>query len=215
MSSGLSNTAKPDANFQEFYKCEKVAQWCIVALMVSSLRTEAMLICPLFASSCSSETLKCTNGCHLQAVTTCSEVFYGHFIKICFYKNPVCLVKFSWWGFGCLCFHGISQLYLALLVSMQSCRNITFAFLCHLVKRDTYERPRSWAIKSSASSAPLHFRFLLLHCRRCSALVFIFLHLALIYYEYKDSVSASTAPASDLIPSRTVLRWRGPRVQTL
>lgn len=82
---GLSNTAEPDANFQEFYKCEKVAQWCIVALMVSSLRTEAMLI---YLLSCSVESLKHRNGCHLQAVTTCSEIFYGVFIKISFYKKP-------------------------------------------------------------------------------------------------------------------------------
>lgn len=90
----LSNTAKPDANFQEFVECEEVAQWCIVALIVRSLRTEAMQICLLFASSCSIETLKHTNGCHLQTVITCSETFYGDFIKICFYKKHVCFLKF-------------------------------------------------------------------------------------------------------------------------
>lgn len=87
----LSNTAKPDANFQE---CEKVAQWCIVALLLRSLRTEAVLVCLLFASSCSVEALKHTNGCHLQAVTKCSEIFYGDFIKISFCKNHVCFLKF-------------------------------------------------------------------------------------------------------------------------
>lgn len=64
----LRNTAEPDANFQEWKKkkCEKVAQLSIVALMVSSLRTEAFwVLFSFFASSCSAETLKHTNGRHL------------------------------------------------------------------------------------------------------------------------------------------------------
>lgn len=128
---------------RSFTSVKKVAQWCTVAHMVSSLRTEAVLICLLFASSHSMDTLKHTNGCHLQAVTTCSEMFYGDFIKICFYKSHVGFLKFfdEVWA---VC---VSRLYLARSVSMQNFWNITFAFLCHSVKRDKYERPCGWAIK--------------------------------------------------------------------
>lgn len=35
-----------------------------------------------FAWSCSTEAPRHTNGCHLQAVTTWHEIFYGDFIKV-------------------------------------------------------------------------------------------------------------------------------------
>lgn len=122
------------------------------------------------------------NGRHLQAVTTCSEIFYGDFIKICFYKNPSLCSEAFWWGLGCLCVPGIALLYLALLVSMQSCWNITFALLCHLVKRDTYERLCRGAIKSTFPVLPRCY--ISLSCTVAGALqsyLFIFLHLALIW----------------------------------
>lgn len=61
------------------------------------------------------------------------------------------------WCFSCLCFSGISPVFLAPSVSMKSCWNITFAFLCHLVRRDTNERTRSWAIKSTCPVKKIFF----------------------------------------------------------
>lgn len=61
--------------------------------MVSSLRTRAAPARLLFASSRSAEAPTRTTGCHLRAVTTRSEMFYGDFIKICFYKSHVSFLK--------------------------------------------------------------------------------------------------------------------------
>lgn len=77
----LGNTAEPDANFQEFYK------WGVKNSIIIHCRTRGQLSedggisdsAFSFASSCSAE--KCTNGCHLQVVTTWSEIFYGDLIK--------------------------------------------------------------------------------------------------------------------------------------
>lgn len=55
--------------------------------MVSSLRTEAMLIRRLFAPSCTPEAPKHANGCHLRALKTRSGILYGDFIKISFCKK--------------------------------------------------------------------------------------------------------------------------------
>lgn len=64
----------------------------------------------------------------------------------------------------------------------------------------------------TVSSVPLHFRFSLLRCRVCFFFIWLWSE---IYCEYEHRVTASTAAAGDLIPSRTVLRWWGPRVQTV
>lgn len=64
----------------------------------------------------------------------------------------------------------------------------------------------------TVSSVPLHFRFPLLRCRVCFFFIWLWSE---IYCEYEHRVTASTAAAGDLIPSRTVLRWWGPRVQTV
>lgn len=53
------------------------------------------------------ESLQHTNGCHLQAVMTSSEIFHGDFIKILVCKNHGCSLQFFDEVFGCLCFRGI------------------------------------------------------------------------------------------------------------
>lgn len=129
----------------------------------------------LFASSCSAE--KCTNGCHLQVVTTCSEIFYGDLIK----RSPSIKTLSVFWSFFfdevlAARFNAILT-HLALSAFMQSCRNISFAFLWW--KGTDRKRLRSRAIKSS-----LPVKKILLRAAKFSdcRLSFVFLHLALIWH---------------------------------
>lgn len=59
---------------------KKEKKKCVAAFRVSSLRTEVMLVCSIMRSGDA-----CTNGCHLQAVAACCEIFYRGPIKICIY----------------------------------------------------------------------------------------------------------------------------------
>lgn len=123
----LRNDAEPDANFQEFYKCEKVAQSRIVA--PRSLRTEAffpihVLMFFFFPPSC---------RCHLQAVSARVELSSRDFISICFYKNPHVLVFFFFlrhfllfWGF----FFAFMGFLFAALAFKQSCWNCIYNHIC-------------------------------------------------------------------------------------
>lgn len=101
----------------------------------------------------------------------------------------------------CVCLCAVYHCFLGLSVSAAGILHLFFCATCWV--------KLSWATKTF-SSMLLHFRFLLLHCHRLSAVVFVWFSSS-----GSDLRREHTVSASDLISSRTELTWGGPCVQTL